>query len=59
MVAGITLAYFALPPFVQPINLTLATLLFGSQFLMLLALRQLARVGAVQPAATATAASER
>ena len=41
MLAGITLAYFALPAFVQPIHLTLATLLFGAQFLTLLALRRL------------------
>ncbi|TDN37477.1 heme A synthase [Hymenobacter sp. UV11] len=38
MVAGITLAYWALPAFMQPIHLTLATLLFGTQFLTLLAL---------------------
>lgn len=46
MVAGIMLAYFALPAFVQPIHLTLATMLFGTQFLTLLALRRLAKVGA-------------
>ena len=45
MVAGIVLAYFALPAFVQPVHLTLATLLFGTQFLTLLALRRLNRVG--------------
>ncbi|WP_460584202.1 COX15/CtaA family protein [Hymenobacter arcticus] len=44
MVAGITLAYFALPAFMQPIHLTLATLLFGIQFLAVLALRRLSRV---------------
>lgn len=44
MVAGITLAGWALPAFVQPIHLTLATLLFGAQFLALLALRRLVRV---------------
>lgn len=43
MVAGITLAYFALPAFMQPIHLTLATLLFGFQFLAVLALRRLAQ----------------
>jgi cytochrome c oxidase assembly protein subunit 15 len=31
--AGIILAYFALPAAVQPIHLTVATLLFGAQFL--------------------------
>ncbi|MGI4874941.1 MAG: COX15/CtaA family protein [Janthinobacterium lividum] len=46
MVAGISLAYLALPAFVQPIHLTLATLLFGAQFLMLLALRRLAKLEA-------------
>ncbi|UOQ72041.1 COX15/CtaA family protein [Hymenobacter cellulosilyticus] len=33
IVAGITLAYFALPALVQPIHLTVATVLFGTQFL--------------------------
>ena len=37
ILAGITLASFALPAAVQPIHLTLATVLFGSQFLTLLA----------------------
>jgi cytochrome c oxidase assembly protein subunit 15 len=44
VVAGIVLAYFALPAFVQPVHLTLATLLFGTQFLTLLALRRLTKV---------------
>ncbi len=35
--AGITLSYLALPAVVQPVHLTLATLLFGGQFLTLLA----------------------
>ena len=35
--AGIVLASFALPPAVQPVHLTLATVLFGVQFLTLLA----------------------
>ena len=35
--AGIALASFALPPSVQPVHLTLATVLFGVQFLTLLA----------------------
>jgi len=47
MVVGITLAYFALPALAQPVHLTLATLLFGAQFLTLLALRRLARLGAL------------
>ena len=37
MLAGIVLAYAALPPVVQPVHLTLATVLFGLQFLGLLA----------------------
>ncbi|SNR40307.1 COX15/CtaA family protein [Hymenobacter mucosus] len=40
IVAGITLAYFALPAIVQPVHLTVATLLFGSQFLALIAYRR-------------------
>lgn len=51
MLAGITLAYFALPAFVQPVHLTLATLLFGTQFLTLLALQPRGGVGMPQPAA--------
>ena len=35
ILAGVTLAYLAFPAFVQPIHLTLATLLFGAQFLAL------------------------
>ena len=37
ILAGIVLAYFSLPAVVQPIHLTLATMLFGVQFLVLLA----------------------
>ncbi|GAB2847574.1 COX15/CtaA family protein [Hymenobacter ruber] len=37
ILAGIILASFALPAAVQPVHLTLATVLFGIQFLMLLA----------------------
>ncbi|MCI1186480.1 COX15/CtaA family protein [Hymenobacter sp. DH14] len=37
ILAGIVLASFALPPAVQPVHLTLATVLFGVQFLTLLA----------------------
>lgn len=56
MVVGITLAYYALPAFEQPIHLTLATLLFGAQFLTLLAVRRLVRLGAVPAAAVLQAA---
>jgi cytochrome c oxidase assembly protein subunit 15 len=49
MIAGITLAYFALPAWIQPVHLTLATVLFGTQFLALLALRRLAKLS-VAPA---------
>lgn len=55
MVAGITLAYFALPALMQPVHLTLATLLFGAQFLAVLALRRLPLVG-VRPLVTSVAA---
>ena len=37
ILAGIVLASFALPAIVQPVHLTLATMLFGVQFLTLLA----------------------
>ena len=37
ILAGIVLASYALPAAVQPIHLTLATVLFGAQFLALLA----------------------
>ncbi|TPG67654.1 COX15/CtaA family protein [Hymenobacter nivis] len=37
VLAGFILAYGALPPAVQPVHLTLATVLFGLQFLTLLA----------------------
>lgn len=45
VVAGIVLANLALPALVQPIHLTLATLLFGTQFLTLLALNAERGVG--------------
>ncbi|MCC2547055.1 COX15/CtaA family protein [Hymenobacter sp. BT175] len=40
VVAGITLAYLALPALVQPVHLTLATVLFGVQFLAFVELRR-------------------
>ncbi|RSK47723.1 COX15/CtaA family protein [Hymenobacter rigui] len=40
ILAGIVLAYFSFPAAVQPIHLTLATLLFGAQFLALVAYQQ-------------------
>jgi len=40
VVAGISLASFGLPAWLQPIHLTLATLLFGTQFLTVVAWRQ-------------------
>jgi cytochrome c oxidase assembly protein subunit 15 len=52
LVAGITLATWALPAFMQPIHLTMATLLFGAQFLALLALRRLVHVGSDSTKAT-------
>jgi cytochrome c oxidase assembly protein subunit 15 len=35
IVAGLVLAYFELPAFMQPVHLTVATMLFGAQFLVL------------------------
>ncbi|SNC74812.1 cytochrome c oxidase assembly protein subunit 15 [Hymenobacter gelipurpurascens] len=46
ILAGVLLAYFAFPAVVQPVHLTLATLLFGAQFLALIAYR---RVTKLQP----------
>ena len=43
ILAGIALASFALPPAVQPVHLTLATVLFGTQFLLLLAVARARR----------------
>jgi cytochrome c oxidase assembly protein subunit 15 len=40
ILAGIALAYFAMPAAVQPVHLTLGTLLFGVQFLLLVRYRQ-------------------
>jgi cytochrome c oxidase assembly protein subunit 15 len=56
MAAGIVLAYFALPAWVQPVHLTLATLLFGAQFVTLLMLRRLAKIGAQPMSIAATTA---
>jgi cytochrome c oxidase assembly protein subunit 15 len=36
VVVGVVLAYLALPAVAQPVHLTLATVLFGTQFLTLL-----------------------
>ena len=57
MAAGISLAYFGLPAWLQPVHLTIATLLFGAQFLLLLALRRLAvstQLAMVQVAASSS-----
>ncbi|WP_233635931.1 COX15/CtaA family protein [Hymenobacter setariae] len=40
IVAGIVLAYLALPAIMQPVHLTLATMLFGAQFLTLVTWQQ-------------------
>ncbi|NML66267.1 heme A synthase [Hymenobacter sp. RP-2-7] len=56
MAAGISLAYFGLPAWLQPVHLTIATLLFGTQFLLLLALRRLAAASGRAIAATQLAA---
>jgi cytochrome c oxidase assembly protein subunit 15 len=44
ILAGIVLASFAFPAVVQPVHLTLATVLFGVQFLMLLAVARARKV---------------
>ncbi|MCC9166125.1 COX15/CtaA family protein [Pontibacter harenae] len=36
IVFGVVMAYFAIPPVLQPLHLTVGTLLFGVQFLMLI-----------------------
>jgi len=36
ILAGIIMAYFAIPPVLQPIHLTVAALLFGVQFQLLI-----------------------
>lgn len=40
MVSGIVMAYFSMPSFLQPVHLTLATITFGTQFLLALQLRR-------------------
>lgn len=55
LVAGITLAYLALPAIAQPIHLTLATLLFGVQFLTLVTWRQAASIVRLAPLQSAHA----
>jgi cytochrome c oxidase assembly protein subunit 15 len=38
IMSGAGMAYFAVPPFLQPIHLLLATVTFGMQFMLLLKL---------------------
>ena len=40
ILTGMSMAYFAVPPFLQPVHLLLATVTFGLQFLFLLKLRR-------------------
>ncbi|RZK23934.1 MAG: heme A synthase, partial [Hymenobacter sp.] len=50
IVVGITLAYLAIPAAMQPVHLTVATLLFGAQFLTLIAFNRTVIAGRqVQP----------
>ena len=49
ILAGLTLAYLGLPAWVQPVHLTLGTLLFGAQFLALTAYRQATKAVVPQP----------
>jgi cytochrome c oxidase assembly protein subunit 15 len=46
ILAGITLAYLAFPAAVQPVHLTVATLLFGAQFLTIILYGRLTKVSA-------------
>ncbi|MDF7813538.1 COX15/CtaA family protein [Hymenobacter sp. YC55] len=48
IIAGVTLAYLALPATVQPVHLTVATILFGAQFLTII---RYARQAKTQPQA--------
>lgn len=52
ILAGFALAAWALPAVVQPIHLTLAVLLFGTQFLTLLAASRRSRVAPLDASAT-------
>jgi cytochrome c oxidase assembly protein subunit 15 len=36
IIIGVLMAYFAIPPVLQPLHLTLAALLFGVQFQLLI-----------------------
>ena len=53
LLAGLALAGLGLPAWVQPMHLTLATLLFGGQFLQLLAVGRLRREARASVAAAA------
>jgi cytochrome c oxidase assembly protein subunit 15 len=44
ILAGIVLASFSFPAVIQPVHLTLATLLFGIQILLLLAVARMRKV---------------
>ncbi|MBF9220055.1 COX15/CtaA family protein [Hymenobacter sp. BT662] len=56
ILAGVVLASFALPAAVQPVHLTLATVLFGVQFLTLLAIAQARKAPAPETIAPSDAA---
>lgn len=45
ILTGLGMAWFAVPPFLQPVHLTLATLAFGVQFLLLLLVMDRKNVG--------------
>ncbi|WP_114783378.1 COX15/CtaA family protein [Botryobacter ruber] len=48
IVFGVIMAYFAIPAFLQPLHLTLATLLFGLQFFMFIYYRFASREAALK-----------
>jgi heme a synthase len=48
IITGVGMAYFAVPPFLQPVHLLLATITFGMQFLLLLRMNRKEDVVIVQ-----------
>lgn len=50
---GIGMAWFAVPPFLQPVHLTLATISFGVQFWLLLRVNEKTNIAQYQHAGTA------
>ncbi|MFD2245750.1 COX15/CtaA family protein [Pontibacter ruber] len=51
IIFGVVMAYFAIPPVLQPLHLTLATLLFGVQFLIFIVYHYASHKAAKMPVA--------